>query len=182
MPDIPPAQTLAPLIAIAIALPMILLRNRKPRTLRPHLMWIMPVVIILLMGLAIWGTSMTPGMPHTAFGPVDYGVLGLGLILGGVAGWWRGKMTTIDKHDDGTLKAMASPIGLILIILLMVGRRFLASWLEPHAGELGLNVLAVADAFLLFVVGMIVVQRLEMWIRARRILAGASDAHVERLP
>lgn len=109
-------------------------------------------------------------------------MLGLGLILGGLTGWWRGKMTTIERHDDGTLKAIASPIGLILIILLMLGRRLLAAWLEPHADELGLNVLAVADAFLLFVVGMVVVQRIEMWLRARRILAGGADAHVERLP
>ncbi len=91
-------------------------------------------------------------------------------------------MTTIEKHDDGSLKAQSSPIGLLFIILLMLGRRGLAAWLEPHAGDLGLNVLAVTDAFLLFVVGMIVVQRLEMWIRARRILAGGADAHVERLP
>ena len=51
--------------------------------------------------------------------------------------------------------------------------------LEPHAAEWGLNALAVADAFLLFVVGMVVVQRVEMFIRARRIQAGAADSHVE---
>jgi hypothetical protein len=34
------------------------------------------------------------------------------------------------------------------------------------------------DAFLLFVVGMIVMQRIEMFIRARRILEGAGDSHV----
>lgn len=174
-------ETLTPLIAIAIAVPMILLRNRKPRTLRPERMWIMPVFIILLMGLAIWGTSMTPGMPHTPFGPTDYLVLVLGLLLGGVTGWWRGKMTTIETHADGSLKAMASPLGLILIIILMAGRRAFAAWLEPHAGDFGLNVLAVTDAFLLFVVGMVVMQRIEMWIRARRIQAGQSDAHVDRM-
>ena len=38
--------------------------------------------------------------------------------------------------------------------------------------------LAIMDAFLLFVVGMIVMQRVEMFIRARRIQAGAGDSHV----
>lgn len=171
-----------PFLGILIGLPMILLRNRRPRVLKPQRMWIMPVLIIVMMGLAIWGTSMTPGMPHEPFGPMDYLVLGLGLILGGLAGWWRGKMTTIEKHDDGTLKAIASPIGLILIIMLMVARKFLGSWMQPHADEMGLNVLAVADAFLLFVVGMVVIQRIEMWIRARRIQAGGQDEHVARLP
>lgn len=66
-------QALAPVLVLLIAVPLILLRNRRPRTLNPQRMWIMPVMIILLMGFAIWGTSMTPGMPHTTFGPMDYG-------------------------------------------------------------------------------------------------------------
>ena len=41
-----------------------------------------------------------------------------------------------------------------------------------------LNALAITDAFLLLVVGMIVMQRVEMFIRARRIQAGAGDSHV----
>jgi hypothetical protein len=87
-------------------------------------------------------------------------------------------MTTIEKHADGTLTAQASPIGLILIIAVMLGRRGLSAFLEPHAAEWGLNALAITDAFLLFVVGMIVMQRVDMFIRARRIQAGAGDSHV----
>ena len=168
-----------PLIGVAIALPLILLRNRKPRALRPEWMWVMPVLIVPLMGLAIWGTSMAPGASHEPFNALSWVVIALGVILGGVAGWWRGRMTTIEKHPDGVLKAQASPLGLILIIVLVFGRRALSAWLEPHAAGLGLNALAVADAFLVFVAAMIVVQRIEMFIRAKRVLAGGSDAHVE---
>jgi hypothetical protein len=39
--------------------------------------------------------------------------------------------------------------------------------------------LAITDAFLLFVLGMIVVQRIEMYIRARRIQSGSGDSHTE---
>lgn len=39
--------------------------------------------------------------------------------------------------------------------------------------------LAITDAFLLFVVGMIVVQRIEMFIRAHRIQSGVGDSHTE---
>ena len=49
----------------------------------------------------------------------------------------------------------------------------------PISAEWGLNALAITDAFLLIVVGMIVMQRVEMFIRARRIQAGAGDSHVE---
>ena len=38
---------------------------------------------------------------------------------------------------------------------------------------------AVADAFLVFVVGTIIVQRVEMYIRARRVQHGGTDSHVE---
>lgn len=172
-------QQYIPLIVLAIMLPVILLRNRRPRTLHVKWMWVMPVLMSALMAFAIWGTSMQPGLDHRPFTPLDWAVLLLGALLGGAAGWWRGRMTIIEKHADGTLKAQASPIGLILIVGLMLSRRALSAWLEPHAESLGLNVLAVADAFLLFVAAMIVMQRVEMVIRARRIQHGGTDAHVE---
>jgi hypothetical protein len=39
--------------------------------------------------------------------------------------------------------------------------------------------MAVTDAFLVFAMGLIVMQRVEIYIRAKRILAGGTDAHVE---
>ena len=172
-------QQYIPLIAVGVALVLILIRNRAPRTLRPQLLWVAPAIIIPLMGLAIWGTSMSHSAVHAPFLPLDWIVLAIGLILGGVAGWWRGKMTTIEKHADGTLKAQASPIGMILVVGLLLGRRALSAFLEPHAAALGLNATAVADTFLVFVVGMIVLQRVEMYIRARRVQHGGTDSHVE---
>ncbi|MBX3476872.1 MAG: DUF1453 family protein [Brevundimonas sp.] len=172
-------QQYIPLGAVAVMLPLVLLRNRRPRTLRPQWMWVAPAIIVPLMGLAIWGTSMQPGVAHASFGPLDWLILAMGLVLGAAAGWQRGRMMTIEKHSDGALKAQASPLGLILIVLLLFGRRALGAWLEPHAASLGLSAIAVADAFLLFVAAMIVLQRIEMYVRARRILAGGSDAHVE---
>jgi hypothetical protein len=178
MPDMSP-EVLIPLIVMAIVLPLVFLRNRRPRTLDPRRMWIMPAIMVPMMGLALWGTSMDPRIPHVAFDALAWAILAFGLVLGGAFGWWRGRMTTIEKHADGTLKAQASPIGLILIIAVMLGRRALSAFLEPHAAEWGLNALAITDAFLLFVVGMIVMQRLEMFIRARKVQAGGGDSHVE---
>lgn len=172
-------QQYAPFIVLLVLLPIILLRNRTPRTLRVKWMWVTPAIIVPLMGLALWGTSQQPGIDHAPFDAVSWLILALGLILGGAAGWWRGKMTTIEKHADGTLKAQASPLGIILIVGLFLARNTLRSVLEPHAAAWHLNALAIADAFLLFVVGMIVVQRIEMFIRARRVQAGGTDSHVE---
>ena len=172
-------QQYAPLIGIVVAVGIILLRNSKPRTLRLEFMWVAPLLVIVAIGFALWGMSKSPGAGHAAFAAGDWAVLALGLSLGGLAGWWRGRMTTIEKHPGGVLKAQASPIGLLLIVALMLGRRALSAFLEPHAAALGLNSLALTDAFMVFVVGMIVIQRLEMFLRAKKVLAGGGDAHVE---
>jgi len=168
-----------PFIAVGVALVLILLRNRAPRTLRPQYLWVAPAIMLPLMAFALWGQSHVPGANRAPFAALDWIVLAFGLILGTVAGWWRGKMTTIEKHADGTLKAQASPLGIILILALLLGRNALRSFLEPHAAALGLNGTAVADAFVVFLIGTIVVQRIEMYLRARRVQHGGTDSHVE---
>ncbi len=174
-----PIEQLIPLIVIAAVLPLVLLRNRRPRTLRPKWMWVVPALIVVLIGFGLWGTAYADPT-HAAFRPVDWTILAVGLALGVAAGWWRGKMVVIHKEPDGTLKAQASPLGLILIVALLLGRQGLRALLEPHAAEWGLNVLAVQDSFMLLAVGLVVAQRVEMFIRARRIQAGKADSHVVR--
>lgn len=171
-------QQLIPLIAIAVVIPLILLRNRKPRTLRPEFMWVAPLLIVGLIGFGIWGMSMSKG-GHAPVEPLSLLILAVGLALGCAFGWQRGKMTTIYKEPDGTLKAQASPIGLIIVIAILIARRALEPWLEAHAAEWHVNPLAILEAFMLFAAGMVVVQRLEMWLRARNIQHGGADDHVE---
>jgi Tfp pilus assembly protein PilZ len=175
-------QQYGPLIGIGIALVVILLRNQKPRPLRLQFMWITPVMVALGIGLSLWGMSQAPGASHTAFGPAAWGILALGLLLGAGAGYQRGRMTTIERTPDGSLQAQASRIGIILIVGLIASRSLLRPWLETHAGAWHLDALAIQDAFLLFAAGMVIMQRIEMFIRARRIQAGKPDDHVEAAP
>lgn len=171
-------EQLIPLIVIAIVLPLVLLRNRRPRTLNLRWMWVVPVLVVVLIGFGLWAT-ITFDPTQAPFRPIDYAVLAAGLALGVAAGWQRGRMVVIHKDPDGVLKAQASPLGLILIVVLLLGRQGLRAVLEPHAADWGLNILAVQDAFMLLAVGLVVAQRLEIYIRARRILAGKPDAHLE---
>ena len=170
-------EQLIPLIVIAVVLPLVLLRNRRPRTLRPRWMWVVPAIVVVMIGFGLWATLFFDPT-HTPFRAVDFAILATGLALGVLAGWQRGRMVVIHKDPDGVLKAQASPLGLILIVVLLVGRQGLRAVLEPHAAEWGLNVLAVQDAFMLLAVGLVVAQRIEMYIRARRIEAGGTDDHV----
>ena len=51
--DIDP-QTLAAAVGALTALPVMLLRNRKPRTLRPKWLWVAPLLIVTVVGLMLW--------------------------------------------------------------------------------------------------------------------------------
>lgn len=166
-------QQLAPVLVAVVVLGLVLLRNRRRRTLRPALMWVMPALIVPLIGLGLFYT------PHAPFGPGAWAALAGALILGAAAGWWRGKTITIEKDADGTLKAQASPIGLILIVGLLAVRAGLRELIAANAGAWHIDAAVATDAFLLFAVGMIVAQRLEIYIRARRIQAGRADSHLE---
>jgi hypothetical protein len=174
-----PPEKLIPLAIIPIMLVVVLLKNRRKRVLRPHLLWVMPAIVLPLIGLGLWGMAQNPNMAHVPFGPDAWAVLAIGGLLGGVAGWYRGKTVTIEKEPDGALMAQASPLGLILLVVLFAGRSLLRDLIESHAAAWHLNALAVTDAFLVFAMGLIVMQRIEIYIRARRIQSGGTDEHVE---
>lgn len=174
-----PPEKLIPLAIIPIMLVIMLFKNRRKRVLRPHLLWVMPAIVVPLIALGLWGAAQTPHVAHGPFGPAAWAVLAIGGVLGGVAGWYRGKTVTIEKEPDGSLMAQASPLGLILLVVLFAGRSLLRDLIESHAADWHLNALAVTDAFLVFAMGLIVLQRVEIYIRARRIQAGRLDSHVE---
>ncbi len=171
-------EQLIPLIVVAVMFPLVLMRNRRPRTLRLRWMWVVPVIVVAMICLGLWAT-ITFDPDHTVFGPADWAMLAGGLVLGALLGWQRGRMVVIHKDPDGTLKAQSSPLGMILIVVLLLGRQGLRAVLEPHAAEWGLNVLAVQDAFMLLAVGLVLSQRIEIFIRARRIQAGQPDGHLQ---
>lgn len=166
-------QSYVPFVAMGAALVLIILRNRRKRTLRPHLMWIVPAIVLPLIGMGLWFT------PHAPFGLLAYAAFAAALTLGALAGWWRGKTITIEKQPDGVLKAQASPLGLVLIVGLLAVRGGLREVMQTHAAAWHLDAAVVTDAFLLFAVGLIVAQRVEMYLRARKVQAGGSDSHME---
>ncbi|MNY80750.1 hypothetical protein D3C86_2219580 [compost metagenome] len=65
------------------------------------------------------------------------------------------------------------------MIGLFAARAGLREVMQTNAAAWHLDAVAVTDAFMLFAIGLIVTQRIEMYIRARRVLAGGTDSHVE---
>lgn len=171
-------EQLIPLIVIAVVVPLVLLRNRRPRTLRPEFLWVSPLIVVLAIGAGLFAINAS-GKGAMPADPLSLVIIAVGVALGAAFGWQRGRMTTIHKDADGVLKAQASPIGLLIIIAILMARLSLKDYLAAHAADWHVNPLAIIEAFMLFAAAMVVAQRVEMFIRARNIRHGGADAHVE---
>jgi len=160
-------------VAIPIILLVVFLRIRRMsqhRPLRVEWLWVMPVLLLVIAGLV---------MAQTPLAGLDWLWLIPPFLIGGALGFWRGRLTlvTVDPETHA-LTSKASPAALYLlvgVIVLRIGLRYL---LTAEASSLHINAALITDAFLVFAVGVVAVQRIEVWIRARRLLTKARAAKV----
>ena len=167
----PGSQLISLLFVLAIAVPILILRNAKPRALKIEQLWVRPIIFIALMCV----TLAAAAPPLT---PVSIGLLLAALAVGCGFGWWRGRLMRIDVHPEThDITARASPIAMVFILGLLMLRYGLRGALTEEAPLLHIPIMAAADALVLMAVGMMVTQGIEMWLRARRLLAEAQAAN-----
>ena len=155
-------------LIMAVALIFMIRRNLSSRRIRANTLWVFPVLL-----LAIAALSIAQKPPRDALGVA---VLVLAGIAGVVAGWYRGKFTHITLDTEtGVLTGKGSMIGLVLILVIYVGRYAVVTWAQTHPDHSGTAVL-VADAALVFGFATLIVARLEMWLRCRRLMAAGVPA------
>jgi hypothetical protein len=155
------------LVPMAVVLLVVVLRNSRPRRLKIERLWLYPAIyaVLLVSALAAAPPPVTP---------LSIGLLVAGLLIGGAIGWQRGRFTQIHIHPEThDLSSRASPIGLVFIFAVLVLRYAARDFLAGDATGLHLPIVAVGDAFIVLAVTMLSVQRLELWIRASRMLAEA---------
>ena len=158
------------IVGVVIALVVLLMRNRQPRKLRVELLWIRPLIFLGL--LATIAVASPP--PLT---PMSIGIMIGALAFGCALGWQRGRFIRIEVVSEShALTSRASPIGLVFILALLAARLGLGNLLSRNAAVLHVPALAIADALIAFAAGMMATQSLEMWLRARRLLAQARAA------
>lgn len=161
------AANLQMLVPIAIAAMVILLRNARPRRLRVEGLWIIPVVYIAIL-VALLAAAPPPVTP------VAIGVLVAGAVIGGVIGWQRGRFTKIDlDQQTHEMTSRASVVGIAFIMIVLLARVGLRSMVAQGQLNIGVPPLVVADGLLVLAVFMLSVQRVEIWLRASRMLAEA---------
>lgn len=157
------------LLAPVLILGVILLRNARARTIRVERLWIGPVIISLMAVMTIYAAP-----PRTATA-IELDVVAL--MLGAALGWWRGRASrfTVDPQTH-VVTSKVSPAGLLLILGIVALRYGLRALLGDRTGALHITAVDLADAFLLLAVGVVAANRLEWFLRARRMIAEAKAA------
>ena len=159
------------LIVIAVVALLLVWRMRnasRERPLQIERMWITPALLLVVAFLTLTQTPLS-GLGWLWLVPA--------FLVGGAVGFWRGRFTRV-SIDPAThaMTSQTSQAGLYLVVGLMAVRIGLRSYLTLEASKLHLDVALVTDSFLMLAVGLVAVQRLEVWIRARRLLKEARAA------
>ena len=136
----------------------------KPQRLRLGTLWIIPAIFILLAALIF-----------TAFPPSGLGWLwiGLGLMLGSAIGWQRGRLVEIGiDRGTGRLNQRSSPAALLFIGVLIAVRWALHFIVALSDARWHLGAMLVSGIFIAFAIGVLTAFRIEIFMRARRLLRG----------
>ena len=152
-------------ITIGIIVVVMALRMRgmsKARPLKLGSLWIVPAIYLAVAAL------MFVQLPPTGAVAVACAV---GLVLGAAVGWQRGKMMHIHVDPEThALNQKASPAAMIFLIALIVVRSAARSILGQDSH---ISPAMLTDPLIAFAVGMFTLTRVEMYLRAKRLLEEA---------
>lgn len=152
-------------ITIGIIVVVMALRMRgmaKMRPLKLEMLWVVPVLYMIIAGLMLW---QLPPTGWVAIASVA------ALLIGAAVGWQRGTMMHIHVDPEThALNQKASPAAMIFLIVLIVVRAGARSMLGQASG---VTPAMLTDPLIAFALGMLTLTRVEMYIRAKRLLEEA---------
>ena len=156
---------LIPLVVIGIVLFFRLRSTGKARKLRLERLWVVPALYLALTLLLF---AQLP--PHG----LGWLWAGLSLTAGATIGWQRGRAMhiTVDPETHA-LNQTASPLAMLLLVGLIAVRTALRMAAEAGGAGWHLDAMLVTDCLVAFALGLLTVQRLEMYLRGSKLLAGA---------
>jgi len=137
----------------------------KARRLRLERLWIMPAFYAAIVGFVFWSAP-----PHGMTWLWCLVALGVGAGLG----WWRGKLMRVAVDaETHKLSQTVSPAALLFIVALIAIRSASRAMAIEMAGPGHAGLMAATDILMAFALGFIAFQRVEIFLRARRMLAEA---------
>jgi len=148
-------------ITIGIILIVLGLRMRRMGQMRPlklETLWVVPAIYLAVAALMFFQ------LPPTGWVAI---VSTIALAIGAAVGWQRGKMMHIHVDPEThALNQKASPAAMMFLIVLilvrMAGRGLL--------GSEGVSPAMLTDPLIAFALGMFTLTRVEMYLRAKRLL------------
>jgi hypothetical protein len=169
-PGAPDGQLLRYIVPLGVVALVVILRNSRPRRLKIDRLWLLPVIYLLLLASALYAAPP----PIT---PLSVAILTGSALVGAAIGWQRARFIQVHIHPETQdITSRASPIGILFIFAILLVRYAGRDFLAANAGSLHLPVVAITDGFLVLAIAMLSVQRLELWMRASRMLAEAKAA------
>lgn len=157
--------TLLPFAIIGVIVLLRLRSMRGERKLDLKSLWVVPVIYLAL--VAFLFTALPPSI-------LGWELILAGLMLGLLVGWYRGRMIAIRRDPEtGELRQKASPLAMLLlvaIIVLKLGARQVFG--DAAASSASSPAMLMTDAFIGFALGLLSATRIEIYTRARRLLAG----------
>jgi hypothetical protein len=160
----PAPAYLAYILTAIVASLLLFLRFRsmkRARPLRLETLWIVPALYTLVTASVLY-QSMPQG--------IQWLYLALALFVGGLVGWRRGALMRINVDPEThALNQQASPAAMLFILVLIIVRQ----GLRTEGSQMGFNAAFLADLAVVFALGMFSMTRLEMFLRAKRMLAEA---------
>ena len=154
-------------VVIGLVLALRWRRMSRERPLKLETLWVFPT---LYAGLALYMYWAHPPQGWA------WAFCALALVLGAALGWQRGRMIRITVDPDShALNQSASPGAILFIVALILARSGARIALGTGIGDnaLHLNAIAVTDMLIAFGLGLFGLQRIEMYLRAKRLLDDA---------
>jgi membrane protein CcdC involved in cytochrome C biogenesis len=149
-------------ITIGIVVVVFALRMRRMGKMRPlklETLWVVPVLYLVVAALMFWQ------LPPVGWVAIASAVA---LLIGAAVGWQRGKMMHIHVDPEThALNQKASPAAMFFLIALIVVRAGARSVLGESGG---LSPAMLTDPLIAFALGMFTLTRVEMYLRAKRLL------------
>lgn len=138
-------------------------RMTQARRLRLERMWIVPALYLALAGFLFW-----------AHPPQGWGwpLCVLSLVVGAAVGWQRGRLMHI-AVDPAThaISYRGSPAAMLLVIALIVVRAGMRRVIDGGGADgLFVDAATLTDMLVALALGLLAAQRIEMFIRARRLI------------
>jgi len=150
-------------IIVAAVLALRLRGMSRLRRLRLETLWVVPAIYLTFAGVMFY--QFPPS-------PIGWAISGAALFVGAVIGWQRGKLMQIHVDPEThALNQKASPAAMIFIVVLIVVRMAAKSVLATGGGSgFHVSTMLVTDVLIALALGLFAATRIEMFVRARRLL------------